>query len=273
MNEYNVSDYGIFSDAIATTNSLNEKVNDAKSVCSECESVLGDEAIFMGPAAEGCGQLFSELNNSISTITNNFTSISQYLAETSASYQAGDTKALKNISNLDLPNSTGGSSSLVSNYKGAGGASASQVDFINSIKDGAVDAYNKYGVLPSLTLAQAALESGWGESAIGNNIFGIKAGSGWKGKTQNVLTTEQNPDGSSYQKTDDFRDYDSISDSIVDHAELLSTDRYQSVRNSKNYKDACRTVKECGYATDTAYTDKLINIIETYDLAQWDPKK
>ncbi len=272
MKEYDVSDYGIFSDAIASTNALNDRVNDAKTTCSECESIMGDESVFMGPAADGCSQMIADLNSSISTITTNFTSISQYLSETSASYQAGDSEASKNVADLKLSTPSGSSVSSVSDYVSAGGASDSQVEFINSIKDGAVEAYNKYGVLPSLTLAQAALESGWGSASIGNNIFGIKAGSGWTGKTQNVLTSEQNADGSSYQITADFRDYDSISDSIVDHAELLSTDRYQPVINSTGYRDACTAVRECGYATDVAYSDKLINMIETYNLNQWDPK-
>ena len=146
------------------------------------------------------------------------------------------------------------------------------LDFVNSIKDGAVEAYNKYGVLPSLTMAQAILETGWGKSKIGNNIFGIKAGSNWTGKTINCQTGEQNPDGSRYTINADFRDYDSIDDSIVDHAKLLNSDRYKRVIESKNYKDACVAVRECGYATSLDYSSNLISLVEMYGLDQWDPK-
>lgn len=272
MKEYDISDYGIFSDAISSTNSFNDKIGDARGICLECEDNLGDESVFMGLVAEDCLKKFSELNNSISVITDNFTNISQFLTKISSSYEAGDSQASENI--VDLPLSALPNFKVSSNkaYVGPSVAKAYQIDFINSIKDGAIDAYNKYGVLPSLTLAQAALESGWGSSAIGNNLFGIKADNGWTGKTRNVLTSEQTPDGSSYQIAADFRDYDSINDSIVDHAQFLTKDRYKPVINSKSYKDACKAVKDCGYATDVEYTNKLINVIETFDLAQWDPK-
>ena len=78
-----------------------------------------------------------------------------------------------------------------SDYQNPGNLSGSNLDFINSIKDAAIESYNQYGVLPSLTLAQAILETGWGTSRIGNNIFGIKAGDGWTGKVINCRTSEE----------------------------------------------------------------------------------
>ena len=175
------------------------------------------------------------------------------------------------------------SNSLFSGSKGRATASpyvncgtreltGANLDFVNSIKDKAVEAYNEYGVLPSLTIAQAIQETGWGKSMIGNNIFGIKAGSNWKGKTINCSTGEQNPDGSRYTVDADFRDYDSIDDSIIDHAKLLNTDTYKKVIESKNYKDACIAVRECGYATSLDYSKNLISLVEMYGLDQWDPK-
>ena len=163
----------------------------------------------------------------------------------------------------------------LSKYKNSGGLSGSHLDFVNSLIKGAVKAYKKYGVLPSLTLAQAICESGWGESSLSanyNNFFGIKAGSNWKGKTVVMNTGEQNPDGSTYRVNATFRAYDDLEGSIEDHAILLTNDRYKPVIASKNYKEACRTVRECGYATSLSYTDTLISIIEDYGLDQWDPK-
>ena len=159
-----------------------------------------------------------------------------------------------------------------SDYKNPANISGDHLDFINSIKAGAVKSYNEYGVLPSLTLAQAICESGWGKSAIGNNIFGIKAGSSWTGKVKRVQTSEQRSDGSYYKIYANFRDYDSIDESIMDHAKLLSTDNYKRVIAAKNYKEACQAVKACGYATSLSYANTLINIIEQYGLDQWDPK-
>lgn len=263
--EYTVEDYGIFSDSISITQSLRNQVTDFKTELSNVQTTLNDDSVFMGPVADLCVTMATQLSDNFQIVLDNFQKINDYLTVTSVNYQAGDTAASATLQ-LD------GVGAVATDYANPAGLSGYRLDFVNSIKDGAVDAYNKYGVLPSLTLAQAILESGWGQSSIGNNIFGIKAGSGWTGKVQNCQTGEQNPDGSRYTITAAFRDYDSVADSIVDHAELLTTDRYQPVINSKNYRDACVAVKQCGYATSLSYSDNLINLIETYGLDQWDPQ-
>lgn len=143
-------------------------------------------------------------------------------------------------------------------------------EFIAKIKDGAIESQRKYGVLASLTIAQAILESGWGKASIGNNIFGIKAGSSWKGKTQTRNTSEY-VDGKYINITAVFRDYDSIADSIADHALLfVNASRYKNLIGCTDYKQACRNVQADGYATDPKYADKLISIIESNGLAQFD---
>lgn len=152
-------------------------------------------------------------------------------------------------------------------YKNPGGLSGYRLDFINEIKQGAIDTYNEYGILPSLTLAQAILETGWGQSRIGNNIFGIKGS--WNGKSQTVSTQEYE-NGRYVTKNATFRDYDTVSQSIIDHAQLLNNDRYQEVPKAKNYVEASRAVHRAGYATDPSYSDKLIDIIESFGLDQWD---
>ena len=146
-------------------------------------------------------------------------------------------------------------------------------DFLKKILPGAIKGYAKYNILPSLTLAQAALESGWGKSGIGNNVFGIKAGSSWTGKTQLVWTHEQNSSGVSTKIQAKFRDYDSIDDAVLDHAEVLSADRYEAVRTAKNYKEAAAAVKAGGYATDTQYVSKIVGTIEKNNLNAWDDPK
>ena len=151
-----------------------------------------------------------------------------------------------------------------------GGTPQSDNAFINEVAHGAIETYQEYGILPSITIAQAILETGWGKSRIGNNIFGIKAGSSWKGKTRTAQTSEY-INGKWVSTTATFRDYDSVAESIMDHAELVGTaSRYEAVRNAKDYKEAARALQEAGYATDPEYAQKLINIIEQNNLTMYD---
>lgn len=144
--------------------------------------------------------------------------------------------------------------------------------FINTIKEGALQGYKAYNILPSLTIAQAILESGWGTTQLaikGKNLFGIKAFSDWKGKRITMETSEWYNGVKQVIKAD-FRAYDSYDDSIMDHNKLLSTSRYEPVRKCKDYKSACEAVYKCGYATDPDYAQKLIRLIEQYRLYEYD---
>lgn len=149
--------------------------------------------------------------------------------------------------------------------------------FINNIKDGAIDGWKQYQILPSLTIAQAILESGWGLSELAqksNNLFGIKAGSDWKGDSVPHETKEwQN--GTYITTTARFRKYSSINESVLDHARFFHTPawrelRYAHVIGETDYKKACYEVKKAGYATDIGYPVKLIKLIEEYKLYQYD---
>lgn len=145
-------------------------------------------------------------------------------------------------------------------------------EFINSIKDGALKGRTDYGIIPSLTMAQAILESGWGTSQLSikaNNLFGIKAFSDWTGQTINLPTTEWY-DGQMKIVNAEFRAYDSFNESIEDHNKLLSYQRYIPLKECTGYKDACQKIYECGYATDPRYSEKLINIIESNRLFEFD---
>lgn len=145
-------------------------------------------------------------------------------------------------------------------------------EFINSVKDGALKGYADYRILPSLTIAQAILESAWGSSQLsirGKNLFGIKAFSNWRGDKITLPTTEWYGDKKQVINAD-FRAYDSFNESIEDHSKLLASVRYKPVRECSNYKEACRKIYECGYATDPAYPEKLIRIIEENKLYELD---
>lgn len=148
-------------------------------------------------------------------------------------------------------------------------------DFItqiaNSIKD------QKLNVLPSVTIAQAMLESNWGKSDLainGKNLFGIKSSKDWKGEIYTKQTKEQDS-SKTYTITANFRKYKSWLESIQDHDKFfVSTpwriQNYQRVLKSTNYKEQAQALQACGYATDREYANKLINLIEKYNLQEFD---
>ncbi|WLI87997.1 flagellar assembly peptidoglycan hydrolase FlgJ [Massilia sp. R2A-15] len=130
------------------------------------------------------------------------------------------------------------------------------------------------GIPAKFMLGQAALESGWGKREIRNadgsashNLFGIKAGPGWKGKVVNAVTTEY-VNGVPQTRVEKFRAYDSYADSFKDYAKLLSDNpRYEKVLASAG--DASKFahgLQKAGYATDPHYAAKLSRII-THSLA------
>lgn len=146
------------------------------------------------------------------------------------------------------------------------------VPFINSIKDAAIENYKKYNILPSITIAQAILESSWGESKLTqdhNNLFGIKAHSYWKGDTVSVKTKEH----FNTEIVDSFRSYETRGESIKDHAQfLIENPRYSDVFSKKTYKEQAQALQEAGYSTasdedgNLIYAEKLIQLIQQYNL-------
>ena len=147
-----------------------------------------------------------------------------------------------------------------------------KIDFVKKVSVVAIENYDEYRILPSLAVAQASLESGWGKSHIQNNIYGIKAGKSWTGKIAIRKTREW--DGTKYIINEArFRAYDSFEDSVLDYLKLLGkAKRYERIRDTKDYKEACRLIYECGYATDPKYSEKLVKIIETNKLFLYDDK-
>ena len=142
--------------------------------------------------------------------------------------------------------------------------------FINFLIDGAKEGHKLYGVPASVSMAQAILESGWGKKAPGNNLFGIKADTSWKGKTINFPTHEIIRGVRVYQ-TCRFRAYDSFGDSMKDHAAfLVKNERYKSAFECGTGCEFAKAIAEAGYATDPAYADLLVAIITHNNLEQYD---
>lgn len=147
-------------------------------------------------------------------------------------------------------------------------------EFIERVGALAAADMKKSGVLASLTIAQAILESGWGKSGLtvkANALFGIKAGKSWKGKVYSAQTQECYDGATFTMITALFRAYDSWAESVADHSALLTgAARYKAVIGERDYKTACRAIKAAGYATDPQYADKLIQIVENYSLTVYD---
>ncbi len=139
-------------------------------------------------------------------------------------------------------------------------------DYFNQWAEVAMQQMIQYRIPASITLAQGVLESGAGKSELAlraNNHFGIKC-NGWTGRR-------------SYHDDDErgecFRAYDNAYQSYVDHSVFLSTSqRYRRLFDLKrtDYKGWAKGLKACGYATSPTYATKLIEIIETYQLHQYD---
>lgn len=146
----------------------------------------------------------------------------------------------------------------------------------------------KSGILASVSMAQFVLESGYGKSelALGaNNCFGMKkslSGNTWSGSVWDGVsiykkkTQEQKADGSYVTVTVEFRKYANVGDSIADHsAYLLGAKngeklRYDGLKGCSDYKKAVQIIKDGGYATSLTYVDKLCEIIERWNLTQYD---
>ena len=144
---------------------------------------------------------------------------------------------------------------------------ATSEDYIRKYHKIAIDEMHAYGIPASITLAQGILESGNGNSDLAhksNNHFGIKCHKNWSGRK--VYHDDD-------AKNECFRKYRKVSDSYRDHSEFLKNrDRYAFLFDYKmtDYTAWAKGLKKAGYATHPEYSEKLINLIERFDLAQFD---
>ena len=152
-----------------------------------------------------------------------------------------------------------------------------EIHFIDEIAPLAVE-LNKQtgGVLPSITIAQAILESNYGKSELAikaNNLFGIKGS--YKGKSVKMQTMEYK-NNKSYTIETEFRAYPDLKSAFIDHTKLIlegtswNENQYYDVLAATNYQEAAHALKKNHYSTDPMYPEKLIAIIEQYNLGKYD---
>lgn len=146
-------------------------------------------------------------------------------------------------------------------------------DFIEEMAEEAVKLQEEYGILPSVTIAQAILESNWGRSGLAqneNNYFGIKGSS----DSVEYVTREYTEEWIEIDAS--FRSYSSWEESMEDYAQLMAhgtnwnSDLYRDVVEAENYEEAAYALKEAGYATDPDYPEKVISLVEDHDLHRFD---
>lgn len=136
------------------------------------------------------------------------------------------------------------------------------ISYIAKYREMAIEQQIKHRIPAAITMAQGLLESSAGQSELAvkaNNHFGIKCASDWVGRTYTHDDETQN---------ECFRQYASAADSYEDHSLFLQRKRYESLfaLPLADYKGWAHGLKACGYATDPKYADKLIRIIEQYNL-------
>jgi flagellar protein FlgJ len=142
-------------------------------------------------------------------------------------------------------------------------------DFLAQLSLPARLASQQSGVPHHLILAQAALESGWGQRQIKRengepsfNLFGVKATSNWKGPVTEIMTTEFE-NGEAKKVKAKFRVYSSYLEALSDYVGILTKNpRYAAVTNAATAEQGAQALQSAGYATDPKYAQKLTSMIQ-----------
>lgn len=131
-----------------------------------------------------------------------------------------------------------------------------------------------HGILVhSPIIAQAILESGWGESKLAatyHNYFGLKCGSKWTGKSVNLSTQEEYEPGTLTTIKDNFRVFDSLEEGVKGYFEFIQLERYQNLKGITDPKEYLQTIKDDGYATSSGYVENTYKLVSQYKLTKYD---
>ena len=125
----------------------------------------------------------------------------------------------------------------------------------------------------STAIAQACIESAYNTSMLGYkyfNMFGMKCGSSWKGKSVNMRTKEEYIVGTLTTIRDNFRVYDSMEDGVKGYYDFISVKRYSNLKTATTPQMYAERLKADGYATSSTYVNTLMNTVRKWDLDKWD---
>ena len=132
----------------------------------------------------------------------------------------------------------------------------------------------QYGInVYSPVIAQAIHESGWGESKLSakyHNYFGLKCGTKWTGKSVNMSTQEEYSAGTLTTISANFRAYDSMEEGVKGYFEFIQLPRYSNLKGITSPRKYLETIIADGYATGKQYVDHVMNLINLYNLTQFD---
>ena len=132
----------------------------------------------------------------------------------------------------------------------------------------------QYGILcNSAVIAQAILESGWGESRLAaqyHNYFGLKCGTKWTGPSVNLTTQEEYEPGSLTTIKDNFRVYGSMEEGVKGYFEFIQLSRYQNLKGITDPRTYLEMIKADGYATSSSYVKNNMALVNQYGLMKYD---
>ena len=149
----------------------------------------------------------------------------------------------------------------------------SREDFISQVAEiVSREASSRGYKFPSAIIAQACIESNFGESLLASkyhNYFGMKCGSSWTGSSVNMKTNEEIK-GSLISIKDNFRTYANMEDGIKGYFDFISKSRYYNLKSATSSRDYLEKIKADGYTTSSTYVDTVYNIVEKYNLTRFD---
>ena len=149
----------------------------------------------------------------------------------------------------------------------------SKEDFISQVAEiVSREASSRGYKFPSAIIAQACVESGFGESVLASkyhNYFGMKCGSSWTGSSVNMKTHEE-VNGSLISIKDNFRTYATMEDGIKGYFDFISKSRYDNLKSATSSRDYLEKIKADGYATSNTYVKTVYAVVEKYNLIRFD---
>ena len=241
----------------------NDSAADSNSAAATSEAALAQVAatadqVTLTSASEAASQAPQSANESAASATSQASTSAAFAPVEASQASVAMYKAAATTNNVDLSTIT------FSN-------NAKSQAFIQSVAQGAINGWHTYQVLPSVTVAQAILESGWGSSYLStaaHNLFGIKGS--YNGNSIRLQTREVY-NGQSVYIYDNFRAYANNDQSVEDHGAFLNQNsRYHNLLGDTSYVSVANKLRADGYATDPNYASALINLVQTYGLDRLD---